>query len=81
MTHDDPGGPEPETRPITPSAGGPQSPESRLTRLESQVATLAEAIRVLAHGLESIPSHDTDLAEEAPRGARMAHELLLSQEL
>ncbi|GAB2813445.1 hypothetical protein GCM10027073_52120 [Streptomyces chlorus] len=55
-------------------------PEARLGRLEEQVATLAEAVRALAHGLESIPSEDTP-PEEAARGARLAHELLLSKGL
>ncbi|MFF4346122.1 hypothetical protein [Streptomyces sp. NPDC001530] len=55
-------------------------PEARLSRLEAQVATLAEAVRVLARGLEDIPSKDVP-PEEAARGARLAHELLLSQGL
>ncbi|MBC2905794.1 hypothetical protein [Streptomyces cupreus] len=55
-------------------------PEARLSRLEAQVATLAEALRVLARGLENIPSKDVP-PEEAERGARLAHELLLSQGL
>jgi hypothetical protein len=59
----------------------PQSPEARLSLLETQVTTLAEAIRALAQGLEKLPSQDTPLAEEAARGARLAHELLLSQGL
>lgn len=65
-----------------PGAPTPQSPADRLLRLETQVATLAEAIRALAHGLESLPSQDiTHDEEEAARGARLAHELLLSQGL
>ncbi|MDW4909229.1 hypothetical protein RB628_28785 [Streptomyces sp. ADMS] len=55
-------------------------PEARLGQLEAQVATLAEAVRVLARGLENIPSKDVP-PEEAARGARLAHELLLSQGL
>ncbi|MFI7296432.1 hypothetical protein [Streptomyces sp. NPDC050121] len=55
-------------------------PEARLSRLEAQVATLAEAVRVLARGLENIPSEDVPPEEAAP-GARFAHELLLSQGL
>ncbi|WNF00759.1 hypothetical protein PS467_38235 [Streptomyces luomodiensis] len=55
-------------------------PEARLSRLETQVGTLAEAVRALAHGLENIPSKDVP-PEEAARGARLAHELLLSQGL
>ncbi|MGP3927401.1 MULTISPECIES: hypothetical protein [unclassified Streptomyces] len=53
----------------------------RLRLLESQVQTLAQAVRALAEGLEEIPSQDTEMEEEAARGARLAHELLLSQGL
>ncbi|NUK06874.1 hypothetical protein HRW23_08505 [Streptomyces lunaelactis] len=53
----------------------------RLRLLESQVQVLAQAVRALAKGLEEIPSKDTIMAEEAARGARLAHELLLSQGL
>jgi len=63
-------------------SGPPQtSQEQRLRLLESQMTTLAEAVRALARGLEKIPTEDKSLAEEASRGARMAHELLLSQKL
>ncbi|WP_230195896.1 hypothetical protein [Streptomyces coriariae] len=51
-----------------------------MSQLEEQVSTLAEAVRALAHGLESIPSQDNP-PEEVARGARLAHELLLSQGL
>ncbi|MFD8546085.1 hypothetical protein [Streptomyces sp. NPDC059649] len=54
--------------------------EERLHRLETQVQTLAEAVRTLAQGLEKIPTQDPS-GEEPARGARMAHELLLSQGL
>lgn len=63
--------PEPDAVPGT---------DARLSRLETQVATLAEAIRALARGLESTPSEDVS-PEEGARGARLAHELLLSQGL
>ncbi|MFI6494436.1 hypothetical protein [Streptomyces sp. NPDC050564] len=56
-------------------------PDDRLGRLEAQVATLAEAVRALARGLEDIPSQETLPTEEAARGARLAHEILLSQGL
>lgn len=60
--------PEPDTAP---------GPDARLSRPEARVATPTEAVRALAQGLESIPSKDTPPAEAA-RGARLAHELLLS---
>ncbi|GGT00929.1 hypothetical protein [Streptomyces chromofuscus] len=63
-----------------PESHATLGPEARLSRLEAQVATLAEAVRVLARGLENIPSEDVP-PEEAARGARLAHELLLSQGL
>ncbi|MEU0398043.1 hypothetical protein ABZ208_35895 [Streptomyces sp. NPDC006208] len=53
----------------------------RLRILESQVQVLAQAIRALAEGLEDIPSEDTEMEKRAARGARLAHELLLSQGL
>ena len=55
------------------------TPDDRLRLLESQVQTLAQAVRALAEGLEENPSEDTETAAEAARGARLAHELLLSQ--
>ncbi|WP_030246308.1 MULTISPECIES: hypothetical protein [unclassified Streptomyces] len=68
------------TQPHPDEASAPPGPEARLSRLEAQVATLAEAVRVLARGLENIPSQDVS-PEEAARGARLAHELLLAQGL
>ncbi|MEV0371812.1 hypothetical protein AB0I10_18610 [Streptomyces sp. NPDC050636] len=76
------------TRPITPGAHseearsteGAHSDEARLSQLEAQVRTLADAVRTLAQGLEKIPTRD-ESAEEAARGARLAHELLLAQGL
>ncbi|WP_024755163.1 hypothetical protein [Streptomyces exfoliatus] len=53
----------------------------RLRTLEAQVQVLAQAVRALAEGLEEIPSQDTDREKQAARGARLAHELLLSQGL
>ncbi|MFC4494384.1 hypothetical protein ACFPA8_09595 [Streptomyces ovatisporus] len=55
--------------------------EERLCLLEEQVSTLADAIRALAQGLESIPTEDVSQAKEAARGAGMAHEILLAQKL
>lgn len=53
----------------------------RLKLVESQVQVLAQAVRALAEGLEELPSQDTEMEEQAARGARPAHELLLSQGL
>lgn len=53
----------------------------RVSILESQVQVLAQAVKALAEGLEKIPSQDTEMEEQAARGARLAHELLLSQGL
>ncbi|OIJ94607.1 hypothetical protein [Streptomyces colonosanans] len=68
------------TRQPSPEPGASPGLEARLSRLEAQVATLADAIRALAHGLENVPSQDTP-PEETARGARLAHELLISQDL
>lgn len=65
-----------------PSTLDTQSEEERLRLLETHVQTLADAVRALAQGLENIPTQDDALAAEAAaRGARLAHELLLSQGL
>lgn len=64
------------------SGAGPQaaSVEERLALLEAQVQTLAQALRSLAMGLEEIPSQEpVEVRQAAARGARLAHELLLSQ--
>ena len=53
----------------------------KLRTLEAQVQVLAQAVRARAEGLEEIPSQDTDREKQAARGARLAHELLLSQGL
>lgn len=55
--------------------------QERLRTLEAQVQVLAQAVRALAEGLEDIPSRDTERDKQAARGARLAHELLLSQGL
>lgn len=57
------------------------STAERLSLLEAQVQVLAQAVRALAEGLEEIPSQDTEREKQAARGARLAHELLLSQGL
>ncbi|MFC9392987.1 hypothetical protein ACFTWS_07495 [Streptomyces sp. NPDC057027] len=53
----------------------------RLRIVEAQVQVLAQTVRALAEGLEELPSQDTDREKQAARGARLAHELLLSQGL
>ncbi|MFJ2931946.1 hypothetical protein ACIO8G_04215 [Streptomyces sp. NPDC087219] len=53
----------------------------KLRTVEAQVQVLAQAVRALAAGLEEIPSEDTDREKQAARGARLAHELLLSHGL
>ena len=68
------------TQSHSPEPDAAPGPDARLSRLEEQVATLAGAVRALAQGLESIPSKDTP-PEDAARGARLAHELLLSKGL
>ncbi|CAM5573491.1 hypothetical protein [Streptomyces aurantiogriseus] len=57
------------------------STAERLSLLEAQVQVLAQAVRALAGGLEEGPSQDTEREKQAARGARLAHELLLSQGL
>lgn len=66
-----------------PATGrGPQtSEEARIRVLESQVQALAEAVRAMSRSLEQPPSRDAPLPVEVARGARLAHEILLSQGL
>ncbi|MEV5987852.1 hypothetical protein AB0L85_23025 [Streptomyces sp. NPDC052051] len=68
------------TRQPSPEPDAAPGLEARVGRLEAQVATLADALRALAHGLESTPAEGTP-PEETARGARLARELLLSQDL
>ena len=49
--------------------------EERLRRLEDRVATLTEAVRVLAHGLEDLPSAEP-AGNRPAEAARRAHDLL-----
>ncbi|WP_225848838.1 hypothetical protein [Streptomyces sp. HPF1205] len=64
----------------TPGPAAVSGVDTRLSRLEAQVATLAEAVRALARGLEAVPSQETSPQEPA-RGARLAHEILLAKGL
>lgn len=63
-----------------PAPAAASGVETRLSRLEAQVTTLAEAVRALARGLEAVPSQDVP-PEETARGARLAHEILLTKGL
>jgi uncharacterized protein (DUF2267 family) len=54
------------------------SVDQRLDTLEAQVASVTEALRVLAHGLETTPGAVPD-EQRGPRAARQAYEILLSQ--
>jgi hypothetical protein len=67
----------------TPGAAASQarngpSVDQRLDTLEAQVASVTEAVRVLAHGLETTPGAVPD-EQRGPRAARQAYEILLSQ--
>jgi hypothetical protein len=81
MTQDRAYEPGRDTRVGENPTGGAPGKEDRLVSLESQVQILAEAVRALVQGLEENPSEDTRLEETARRGARLAHELLLSRGL
>ncbi len=50
--------------------------KERVTALEDRVATLTEALRVLAHGLEELPSAEP-AHDRSGAAARRAHDLLL----
>ncbi|AEH10061.1 MULTISPECIES: hypothetical protein [Protofrankia] len=52
--------------------------ERRIAALEQRLATLTEAVRAIARGLESPPTTDEPFEATAARAARQAHELLLS---
>lgn len=51
--------------------------EERVRVLEDHVATLTEAVRVLAHGLEDPPAAEP-AGDRAGAAARRAHDLLLT---
>jgi hypothetical protein len=65
------------TRQIAPGYGAPSAfaLEARINALERQISAAAEALTVLAEGLEG-PSDDTN-HERTEHAARQAHELLL----
>lgn len=53
--------------------------EERVAGLEDRVAALTEALRVLAHGLEDLPSAEpTDSRAAVAAAARRAYDLLLA---
>jgi hypothetical protein len=51
--------------------------EVRVSRLESQVSALIEAVEVLARGFEDAPIAAQRSGSDGERAARRAHELLL----
>lgn len=73
--------PLPEVRQVqVPPGAGPDTPtdlEVRLAYLEEQLTTVAEAVRLLARGLEQLPT-DGHNAERASRAGSRAHELLIA---
>jgi uncharacterized protein (DUF2267 family) len=54
-----------------------ESLEQRIDRLEAQMASVREALRVLAHGLEAVPGGEPDELRGA-HAARQAYEILLA---
>jgi uncharacterized protein (DUF2267 family) len=60
-----------------PAAGLPTAAEARLDSLEGEVRTLAEAVRVLAAGLEAMPLAEPG-DDTGARAARRAHQILLT---
>lgn len=53
--------------------------EERVRRLEARTEALADAVRLLARGLEDGPMAEPDAGGQA-QAARRAHELLLAME-
>ena len=51
--------------------------EDRVHTLEGRVAVLAEAVRILARGLEDLPAVEPG-GNRAAQAARQAHDLLLA---
>lgn len=64
-------------QPATASRRSPDALEERLRDLEDRVATLTEAVRVLARGLEDLPSAEPG-GNRGAEAARRAHDLLLA---
>ncbi|MEU5878661.1 hypothetical protein [Spirillospora sp. NPDC047279] len=67
------------TRQIAFGYGAPSVPEleERIHTLETQVASLTEAVRILTAGLAGTP-FDEPGSQEASASARRAHELLIT---
>lgn len=57
----------------------PAAVEERVHALEGRVTVLAEAVRVLAHGLEDLPTSEPG-GSRAAQAARQAYDLLLVAE-
>jgi hypothetical protein len=57
----------------------PAAVEERVHALEGRVTALAEAVRVLARGLEDLPTSEPG-GSRAAKAARQAYDLLLAAE-
>jgi uncharacterized protein (DUF2267 family) len=66
-----------QTPPATPGTSVEESLEPRIERLEAQMASVREALRVLAHGLEAMPGGEPDELRGS-HAARQAYEILLA---
>jgi uncharacterized protein (DUF2267 family) len=65
-------------RPHVASGSRPDdSLEQRIDRLEAQIGSVSEALRVLAHGLDAVPGGQPDELR-GQHAARQAHEILLA---
>jgi len=56
--------------------GSPAAADERVHAFEGPVTALAEAVRVLAHGLEDLPTTEPG-GRRATQAARQAYDLLL----
>ncbi|MGW0822692.1 hypothetical protein [Streptomyces sp. NPDC002845] len=82
MQHADKAGTETGAIPRTEQApGGVEQLEQRVRSLEKQMDTLVQAVRALTEGLERSPGNGAGDGDSSARGARLAHEILLSQGL
>ncbi|MGI8332945.1 hypothetical protein ACRYCC_23585 [Actinomadura scrupuli] len=70
------------TRQIAPGYGNPSGAalEERIHILESKVSAMAEAIEILAGGLEGTPM-DGPADEGGSKAARLAHDVLIAAQV